>query len=144
VNIPLEPTRPLVGVASPAPGVDPPQQETPPKQPQRRYIPRALSPQRMWHLIRVITSMTKADPQMVAQGIVPVYRVPNRMFRGIPVGGRIVGFPGSGVFRGKQNIAKSVTYRATYVPGGFNRERDERRKWRAIDALNRSIQNAGN
>ena len=111
----------------------------------------------MWHLIRVITTMTKADPQMVAQGIVPQMRVGPRIvklqnFTTNPVtsvtvgmiGGRKVGFPGSGVFRGKQNIAKSVTYRATYVPGGFNRERDERRKWRAIDALNRSIQNAGN
>jgi len=93
----------------------------------------------MWHLIRVITTMTKADPQMVAQGIVPVYRVPNRMFRGYPIGGKIVGFPGSGVFRGKQNIAKSVTYRATYVPGGFNVERDNRRRDRAWARLQESI-----
>lgn len=147
MNIPLEPTRPLTGVASPGAGVDPPRQEAPPQQ--RRYIPRALSPARMWALIRVISKMTKADPQMVAQGIVPVVRVGARVVKLVTpqgtvetvgyIGGRNVGFPGSGVFRGRQNIAKSVTYRATGVPGGFNVERDNRRRDRAWARLQESI-----
>jgi hypothetical protein len=43
--------------------------------------------------------------------------------------------PGSGVLRGRQNIAKSLTYRATYVPGGFNLARDSRRAMRRQEAL---------
>jgi hypothetical protein len=118
----------------------------------------------MWSLIRQITLLTKADPQMVAQGIVPQMRVGPRIvklqnFTTNPVtsvtvgmiGGRKVGFPGSGVFRGKQNIAKSLTYRATYVPGGFNAERNAMRaaaskaaqEWLELQAIPEST-DAGN
>lgn len=40
------------------------------------------------------------------------------------------GNPGAGMVRGQENIAKTMTYRATYVPGGFNKERDARRATR--------------
>jgi hypothetical protein len=35
--------------------------------------------------------------------------------------------PGAGLLHGRDNVAKTCTYRATYVPGGFNVERDLRR-----------------
>lgn len=37
------------------------------------------------------------------------------------------GNPGAGILYGRNNIAKTITYRATYVPGGFNRERNAMR-----------------
>lgn len=45
--------------------------------------------------------------------------------------------PGAGLLYGRENIAKALTYRATYVPGGFNRERDARRAART-DADNQA------
>lgn len=33
---------------------------------------------------------------------------------------KVHGRPGSGILHGRQNIHKTLTYRATYVPGGFN------------------------
>jgi hypothetical protein len=93
----IQASTPVTGVASPAP--------------LRKYIPRALSPQRMWHVIRAVASLrNQVSPDEVARQIVPR------------------GFPGAGVFHGNTNVAKSVTYRATYVPGGFNRERSVRRQ----------------
>jgi hypothetical protein len=164
MNIPLEPTRPLIGIASPEAGVDPPKQEEAPKQPKRRYIPRVLSPARMWALIRNVVMITKADPEVVAHGIVPQMKVGVRLVKAIDftaspatvitvgyVGGRTVGFPGSGIFRGRQNIAKTLTYRATGVPGGFNAERNAMRaaatkaaqEWLELQAIAEST-DAGN
>lgn len=99
MNIPLEPTSPLTGVASPAP---------------KPYRPRAMPPWRMWAILRAVTQLRKdVEPGVLAQWIVPR------------------GFPGAGIFHGRTSVAKSVTYRATYVPGGFNIERD---KWRSVRA----------
>lgn len=44
------------------------------------------------------------------------------------------GNPGAGVFHGRHNINKCLTYRATYVPGGFNVQRDARRAALAANA----------
>jgi len=69
----------------------------------------------MWAVISMV-SMVRKDvaPLQLAQYLVPQ------------------GFPGSGIFRGRDNVAKSCTYRATYVPGGFNRERNKERAWRQL------------
>jgi hypothetical protein len=105
---------PITGAATPVTGITP----TP-----RRYIPRALSPQRMWHVIRAVASIrNQVSPDEVARQIVPR------------------GFPGAGVFHGNTNVAKSVTYRATYVPGGFNVVRDQYRRLRASALLKDSLE----
>lgn len=103
MSIPLEPTQPVTGVSSPAPAPIIP----------RPYKPRAMPPWRMWAILRAVTQLRKdVTPDVLAQWIVPK------------------GFPGAGIFHGRTNVAKSVTYRATYVPGGFNIERDKWRKAR--------------
>lgn len=95
MNIPLEPTRPIEGVASPAPAAQP-----------KPYSARPLPPWRMWGLLRMAVELRRdVEPLQMARFIVPR------------------GFPGSGIFRGRTNVAKTCTYRATYVPGGFNRDR---------------------
>jgi hypothetical protein len=125
MNIPLEPNKPLEGVASPA--------EVP--APRKQYVPRALTPRRLWAIIRTLVMIRKDVPPLtIAQSIAPQVRWPQRIvtLRGHSwgVGGKLVGFPGSGVFHGKTNIAKSVTYRA--VPNlDFNTERNIRRQERA-------------
>lgn len=109
----LEPTRPLEGVASPAPDAPLVVDGNVLVEPQRLpYTPRPLDPRRMWAIVRMVSMIRKdATPLQLAQYLVPR------------------GFPGSGVFRGRDNVAKTVTYRATYVPGGFNRERNQ---WREL------------
>lgn len=127
MNIPLEPTKPLEGVASPAPPA-----ETPPEAPKpRQYVPRALYPRRMWAIIRTLVLIRKdVEPLRIAQSIVPRVRVGH--------GARLVGFPGSGVFHGNTNVAKSVTYRA--VPNvDFNTERNARRAKQAKEKLQNAI-----
>jgi hypothetical protein len=52
----------------------------------------------------------------------PVERIVNHL---LPKGN-----PGAGIFRGRHNISKAMTYRATYV--GFNVARDARRASRKI------------
>lgn len=109
----LEPTRPPEGIASPAPDVPLVVDGNVIVEPQRLpYTPRPLDPRRMWAIVRMVSMIRKdATPLQLAQYLVPR------------------GFPGSGVFRGRDNVAKTVTYRATYVPGGFNRERNQ---WREL------------
>lgn len=105
---------PITDAAKPITGITPPP---------RRYIPRALSPQRMWHVVRAVASIrNQVSPDEVARQIVPR------------------GFPGAGIFHGKMNIAKTLTYRATYLPGGFNVVRDQYRRLRASALLEESLE----
>src|ERR1700676_5215169 len=99
----------------------------------------------MWIIIRALTKLRNdLDPLVIAQSIVPRMRIPQRIasFRGhkIGMGGRVVGFPGAGMFHGKTNVARSATYRATYVPGGFNVVRDQYRRLRASALLEESLE----
>lgn len=83
-----------------------------------RYSRPAVLPQLLWIAIRSAIKLLPGEP---------VERLTNHLF---PKNN-----PGSGIFRGRQNIAKSVTYRATYVPGGFNQARDARREAHRRNAL---------
>lgn len=78
-----------------------------------RFARPALKPSLLWIAIRSAVRLLPGEP---------IERLTNHLF---PAKN-----PGAGVFRGRQNIAKSLTYRATYVPGGFNVERDARRAQR--------------
>lgn len=76
-----------------------------------KRFPRAvLSPRLFW---TAITSAVKLLPQE------PLDRLIGYLFPATQ--------PGGGVFRGRHNITKALTYRATGVPGGFNQARDARR-----------------
>lgn len=78
-----------------------------------RFQRPVLMPQLMWIAVRSAIKLLPGEPiERLVRHLFPVQQ------------------PGSGIFRGRQNIAKSVTYRATYVPGGFNVERDARRAQR--------------
>jgi hypothetical protein len=116
MNIPLEPTKPLEGVASTA------EAQTLAKT--RIYTPRVIPPTRLKHII-AISSVVRPDIGAMQLAAMLIPR----------------GFPGSGMVRGKTNVAKTCTYRATYV--GLNQERDERRRWRALDKLAKSMGGVG-
>ena len=73
-----------------------------------RYVRPVLVPQWFWTALR---SAVKLLP----------FEETGRLFSHLVPKGS----PGSGVLRGRQNISKAVTYRATRV--GFNVERDARR-----------------
>lgn len=76
---------------------------------------KALSPTLFWQVMR---SLAKLFTDYQERQRAAIHLVPK-------------GNPGSGMLRGRQNIAKAMTYRATHVPGGFNTERDARRSERA-------------
>lgn len=75
---------------------------------------KALSPRLFW---QVMASLSKLFPDSKERRNAAWHLV-------------LQGNPGSGILRGSENIAKTLTYRATYVPGGFNVARDTRRRAR--------------
>ena len=113
MNIPLEPRKPITGVASPA---------------AKHYIPRVLSPFRFWRVVKVAATLNRSkgvSGLAVAQFLVPY------------------GYPGSGILRGAQNIAKTLTYRSnaaeyTRLMDEERALRNKRRQWAQLDEVNAS------
>jgi hypothetical protein len=122
VNIPLQPTKPLEGVASLA-------QQAP-----RHYIPRVLSPQRFWAVAKAGAILNRAKGISGAQ--VALFLIPK-------------GFPGSGLLRGSTNIAKTLTYssNADAYTAAMDEERilrnNRRQKAREWAKLEEELNNSG-
>lgn len=77
---------------------------------------KALSPTLFWQVMRSLGKLF-SDPEERSRA----------MYHLVPRCN-----PGSAMLRGN-NITKALTYRATYVPGGFNVERNQRRHERAME-----------
>lgn len=102
MNIPLEPRKPIEGIAPKAPQSE-----------QRHYIARVLSPFRFWRVVKVAATLNRS------KGV-----------SGLAVGQFLVpkGYPGSGILRGAQNISKTLTYRSNAAE--YTRLMDEERTLR--------------
>lgn len=132
MSIPLQASTPLVGIdplgiqdrkievvddSKPLP-TQPTTIPTPPKV-NARARPPEMTPGRFRQLMPVLL---KLRPDLNRQTLIGVLLHPGRRSHGK----RERGNPGAGMFRNAP-IHKAHTYRATYVPGGFNVERDKRR-----------------
>jgi hypothetical protein len=126
MSIPLQASTPLVGIDPLGVQKNPPSEvliAKPPPKVNSRARPPEMTPGRFRQLMPVLL---KLRPDLNRQTLIGVLLHPGRRSHGK----RERGNPGAGMFRNAP-IHKAHTFRATYVPGGFNVERDERRRQRA-------------